>query len=79
MTPLFRPLFCPICGAKLLVEVADTTLPEIHRLPEHAPASDVNLCSGLVVTVTLDYDRCAKCGGNMVKNSAGVCRHCFTA
>ncbi len=77
MPQLRRPLFCPICGAKVMVEVADTTLPEIHRIPEHYPAIAVNLCQGLVITVEIGWDTCGKCGGNMIKNSAGVCRRCF--
>ncbi len=79
MNRLHRFLFCPVCGAKLLVDVADYDLakPEAYRLPEHVPATNVNLCCALVVTVTLDYDRCSKCGATMVKHPSGVCRGCF--
>lgn len=74
---LHRPLFCPICGAELMVDVPSTELPEVHRLPEHYPATDVNLCQGLVITVTISFDKCGRCGCNMSKNSAGVCRKCY--
>jgi rRNA maturation protein Nop10 len=75
---LTRPLFCPICGARLTVEVPDTNFPEVHRLPEHTPATDVNLCAGVVVTVTLDYDNCSKCGRRMSKHPSGLCMECFS-
>lgn len=78
MTPTWRPLFCPICGAKLRVEVTDTNYPEVHRLPEHVPAIDVNLCSGVVVTVTLDFDRCSACGCRMSKHPSGKCMKCHS-
>jgi len=81
MPGLSRPLFCPICGAKLVVPVPDSgDLPEIHRLPEHWPAPDAlnkaNLCAGLVVTVTLDYDCCSKCGRKISKHPSGLCMDC---
>ena len=75
---LKRPLFCPICSARLMVDVPnDGQFPEVHRLPEHVPAIDVNLCSGVVVTVTLDFDTCKKCGGRMGKHPTGLCRLCY--
>lgn len=73
-----RPLYCPICGAKVLVDVTTTNFPEVHRLPEHVPATNVNLCAGFVVTVTLDYDKCSKCGCRICKNETGLCLGCFS-
>lgn len=72
-----RPLFCPICGAKLMVDVPSTDLPEVHRLPEHTPEGNVNLCAALVVTVTISFDECRECGCRMSKHPSGVCRKCF--
>jgi rRNA maturation protein Nop10 len=73
----WRPLICPICGANVRVPVPDTNFPEIHRLPDHDSANGMNLCGGVVVTVTLDFDKCAKCGGGMCKHPSGLCRICF--
>ena len=77
---MHRPLFCPICGARLTVEVAKPeTLPEVHRLPEHmpAPGSGVNLCCAMVITVTIGYDACSICGQKMGKHPTGICRECY--
>lgn len=74
---LIRPLFCPICGAKVEVNVHSTALPEVHRIPEHQSANGMNVCAALVVTITLGYDRCSKCGVQMVKHPTGVCMQCF--
>ena len=73
---LKRKLFCPICGAGLSVETV-SGFPEALQLPDHQPAADVNLCMGLVVTVTIDFDRCRKCGGKMAKNGSDLCLRCF--
>lgn len=76
--PLKRPLFCPICGAKLLSDVKNNgQFPEIHTLPDHFPATDVNLCSAVVVTVTLDFTECSKCKCKMSKHPSGLCSSCF--
>ncbi len=77
---LVRPLFCPICGTivRVPVEAKESgTLPEVHRLPEHPSGNGANLCAGLVVTVTLDWDKCPKCDRQMCKHPSGVCRRCF--
>lgn len=71
-----RPLYCPVCGQRVESDT-DGQLPDVHRLPEHTPRDEVNLCMGLVVEVHIKYDTCSRCGGNMVKNTAGVCRKCF--
>ncbi len=73
----WRPLFCPICGAQVRVEVTSTKYPEVHRLPDHLPATNVNLCCGVVVTVTLDFDRCSECGCKMSKHPSGKCCGCY--
>jgi len=82
--PMNRYLFCPVCGERLLVELANTQLPEVHRLPEHRPLGNsypgdfvANLCAGLVVTVTFDLDHCSECGARMSKHETGLCRNCF--
>lgn len=76
-----RPLFCPICGAKVFVHVNNTQLPEVHRLPDHYPApdaiNDANLCAGVVVTVTLDWAECAQCKQRMAKHFSGFCISCY--
>jgi hypothetical protein len=72
-----RALFCPICGARLVVKT-DGQLPEVHRLPEHVPLPPVNLCAGYVITVSIDWDKCAKCGEKMSKHPSGVCMRCFS-
>lgn len=77
MPAVHRMLYCPICGQRVRVEVPDTSLPEVHRLPEHTPRDTVNLCCGLVVTVTLSYDKCRKCGCNIGKHPSGFCIECF--
>lgn len=74
---MLRPLFCPICGQRFMSKT-DGKLPEHHVVPEHGPAIAVNLCCGLVVEVIIRFDKCSKCGSNMSKNTAGVCRGCFT-
>jgi hypothetical protein len=74
---LYRPLFCPICGASLMVEVPDTKIPEVHRLPDHKSANGMNLCSGFVITVTIGWDQCSKCGQKMGKHPSGLCQKCF--
>lgn len=71
-----RPLYCPICSARLLVET-DGRFPEVHRLPDHRPATGVNLCCGVVVTVTIDFDVCSKCGVKMSKHPSGLCGGCY--
>lgn len=59
---LYRPLFCPICGEKVVVKVENNgQLPEVHRLPEHESANGMNVCAALVVVVSLSYDKCSKC------------------
>lgn len=84
---LTRWLFCPICGARVTVELdrTENTFPEVHRLPEHEPAGNANphpgfaanVCAGCVITVTIDFDKCAKCGARMGKHPSGVCRDCY--
>jgi rRNA maturation protein Nop10 len=74
--PLYRPLYCPVCGQRVEVET-DGQYPEVLRLPDHAPRDAVNLCSGAVVTVTLDFDRCGRCGRKMTKSRSGLCQGCF--
>ncbi len=76
MSNLFRPLFCPICGQKVRVQT-NGQFPEVHRLPEHEPLAPVNLCQGAVVTVTIDFDKCNKCGAKMSKHPSGLCMKCF--
>jgi hypothetical protein len=75
--PMYRTLYCPICGARVRVET-DAKYPEVHCLPEHVPKDAVNLCQGSVVTVTLDFDRCRNCKAKMPKNASGLCLRCFT-
>lgn len=75
---LKRPLFCPICGAGVVVPVEDASLPEEHRLPEHRSASGANLCGALVITVTIGYAKCAKCGRQMSKHPSGLCINCYS-
>lgn len=72
-----RPLFCPICGRRVTVEVKGSDWPEVHRLPEHKHGAFGNLCAGAVITVTIDYDRCQQCGNQMSKHPSGVCRACY--
>lgn len=73
-----RPLFCPICARRILVET-DGQFPEVHVLPDHFPATDVNLCEGVVVTVTLDFDKCSECGTKISKHPSGKCSKCYAA
>lgn len=75
--PTKRPLFCPICGARVLVDVINTNYPEIYRMPDHVPAANVNLCCGTVISVSIDWDKCAKCGRKIGKHPSGVCSDCF--
>ena len=72
-----RPLFCPVCGAKVMVPVIDAEMPEVHRLPEHESANGMNLCSCYVVTVTLSYDHCTQCGTKITKHPSGMCPKCY--
>jgi hypothetical protein len=75
---LFRPIYCPICSALLMVPVDnDGQFPEVHKLPDHVPATDVNLCQGVAVTVTLDFERCWVCGCNISKHQSGMCSACY--
>lgn len=74
----YRPLFCPICGAKVESPVQGEKWPEVHVIPDHAPASGVNLCQGVGVTVTLDLVNCRECGRRMEKHPTGVCQSCYT-
>ncbi len=75
--PVCRPLFCPICGAKVMVEVANTQFPEVDVIPDHVSANGMNVCQGCVITVTIDFDKCQKCGGKMSKNLTGLCHVCY--
>jgi rRNA maturation protein Nop10 len=80
-----RYLFCPICGARVQVDVPCTDYPEVHRIPAHKPVGNAcpdiewvaNLCQGIAVTVTLDWDRCTKCGRKMSTHPSGVCKDCY--
>jgi hypothetical protein len=75
---LWRQIHCPICGAKLRVEVANGgQFPEVHVLPPHTPAKAVNLCAGNRITVTIDWDRCRECGANMMSHPSGLCGRCY--
>ena len=77
----WRRIFCPICKAELRVEVIRNddggSFPETYRLPEHEPLLGVNLCQGAVVTVTIDFDKCGKCGANIMKHPSGLCSKCY--
>lgn len=62
----------------------DTNYPRVCRLPDHRPEGNANpnyeianACAGVVVTVTMDFDKCSKCGGNMAKHPSGMCRICY--
>lgn len=73
---MIRPLFCPICGRRVNVET-DGQWPEVHKLPDHVSAIEtVNLCQGAVITVTIDFDRCQKCGARTAKHPTGLCMKC---
>mgnify|MGYP003394244084 CR=1 FL=1 len=72
-----RRLVCPICEAVVKVPVHDELLPEVHKLPEHAPANGSNLCQAVIVTVILNYDHCSQCGCKCSKHQSGMCRKCF--
>ena len=75
-----RPLICPICGARILSPVEGTGFPgypEVHRLGIHPSANGMNLCQGLVITVTIDLDQCSKCSARMSKHPSGLCQKCF--
>ncbi len=78
---LHRPLICPICGfGPLMVATtkeSEESLPKSYVLPEHVPGAGGNLCEGYVVTVTLDWDKCASCGHKMGKHPSGLCIRCF--
>lgn len=78
-----RFLFCPICGQRVEVEVPED-FPEVHRLPDHEPLGNAwpggvraNLCQGVVITVTLDFDFCKQCRGRMSKHPSGLCKPCY--
>jgi ribosomal protein S27AE len=78
-----RYLFCPICGQTVEVET-DGQFPEVLRLPDHVPKGNAhptapvaNLCSGTVVTVTLDFDNCSRCGRRMAKHPSELCQTCY--
>lgn len=73
-----RPLFCPICGQRVMVDVPDTTLPEVHVIPDHHPGEYGNLCAGYVVEVTLRLDICSECGCKMCKHPSGLCMQCYS-
>lgn len=73
---LHRCLYCPICGRRVRVPT-DGQFPEVLKLPDHAPKDAVNLCQGAVVTVTLDYDRCSRCGRKIIKHPSGLCVDCY--
>lgn len=73
---MIRPLFCPICGAR--VECPATgAVPEEYVIPDHAVASAVNMCQGLVVKVSIEWDRCTRCAANMPKHPSGLCMSCY--
>lgn len=73
---LVRPIFCPICSARLFIPTTDAiesgARPITYILPDHKPAIGVNLCQGVVVKVTL----CAKCFGLAVKEGKNWRRRC---
>jgi len=77
-----RYLFCPICGARVEVET-DGQFPEVSPLPRHTPTGNAwpgggvaNLCQGMAVTVTLDFDKCRVCGCN-ISSPTGLCCECY--
>ena len=75
---IHRPMFCPICGAGLMVSVDCEQFPEVHRLPEHPSANGMNLCAAVVITVTLDFDHCRKCDARISKHPSGLCMACYS-
>lgn len=80
MPDLYRNLHCPICGRRVSVPVErgpSGTFPEVHVLPEHEPLLPVNLCLSTVVTVTIDFMSCSKCGAKIGKHPSGLCGKCF--
>ena len=75
---LTRILICPICGTRVRVPVSTpSSLPEVHKLPNHEHGPGGNLCQGLQVTVTIDLDNCSKCGVRCSKHPSGRCQGCF--
>jgi len=79
-----RYLFCPICGERVSVKT-DGQMPEVHRLPDHLPLGNANphvgcpanVCAGSVITVTIDFDKCERCGQKISKHPSGLCMKCF--
>ena len=79
---LVRPIFCPICSARLFIPTTDAIesgpRPVTYILPDHTPAIGVNLCQGVVVKVLLDWAKCEECGCNIPKHPTGLCMKCFS-
>jgi hypothetical protein len=72
-----RPLFCPICGVRVSVEVGyGSSSIETHVLPEHENGSGGNICQSFAITVSWDYVKCSRCGIQMVKHRSGLCARC---
>jgi hypothetical protein len=55
----------------------DGAKPETLRIPEHVPLGSVNICAAFVIVVSIQYEKCAKCGRDMLKHPSGVCPKCY--
>lgn len=73
---LWRPLFCPICGVRLLLPT-DGTMPEDYFLPAHVHGPHGNLCESFFITIKFDYMTCAKCAAKISRHPSGLCMKCF--
>jgi hypothetical protein len=71
-----RPLLCPICGARVELP-SHGGIPETFRIPDHVQATDVNMCQGTEILVTLTFAKCLKCGCNISKHPSGLCSRCY--
>ncbi len=73
-----RSLFCPMCGASVVVEFENSQLPYAHVIPKHDPVPPVNTCAGLEITVTIDWATCSGCGKKTIKSFSGLCVDCYS-
>lgn len=75
---LHRPLFCPICGVRLMLPT-DGTMPEDYVLPVHAHGPFGNMCEDYFITIKFSLMNCRKCGHPVSRHPSGLCRPCYVA
>lgn len=74
-----RMLFCPVCGARVTVDVGNgESSTEKHIIPEHVNGDGGNICQTMVVTVGWDYASCSKCKQCTRKHPSEMCARCYS-